>query len=173
MKQFTISIFTENFIGLLNRVCIVFTRRHLNIDSITASESEIKNVYRYTIVLKSSEEQVKKVVAQLDKIVDVLKAFYHEEDQTIHQEIALYKISTDSFYTHNIEKIIHENHAKILSFTPEYVVIEKTGDYSATQSFFEALKPFEIHEFARSGSVSVTKPMKLLAAYLEDNTLLN
>ena len=60
-KKFTISIFTEDKIGLLNRITIIFTRRHINIQSITASESEIKGVYRYTIVVEVQEEQVKKL----------------------------------------------------------------------------------------------------------------
>ena len=90
-KTFTVSIFTENTIGMLNRITIIFTRRHLNIDSITASETEIKNVHRYTIVLRTNREQIDKVVGQIDKLIDVLKAFVHEDNEVVHQEIALYK----------------------------------------------------------------------------------
>ena len=93
-RQFTVSIFTENTIGMLNRITIIFTRRHLNIDSITASETEIKNVHRYTIVLQTTREQIEKVVGQIEKLIDVLKAFVHEDDEVVHQEIALYKIKT-------------------------------------------------------------------------------
>lgn len=60
-KTYTVSVFTENSIGILNRITIIFTRRHLNIDSITASESEVKGVFRYTIVLRTTEEQVTKI----------------------------------------------------------------------------------------------------------------
>lgn len=94
-KTYTVSVFTENSIGILNRITIIFTRRHLNIDSITASESEVKGVFRYTIVLRTTEEQVNKVVGQIEKLVDVLKAFVHQEEEIVHQEIALYKIKTD------------------------------------------------------------------------------
>ena len=69
---YSISIFTEDIIGLLSRVTIIFTRRHINVESITASESEIKGIYRYTIVITVSEEQVKKIVSQIEKQVDVL-----------------------------------------------------------------------------------------------------
>ena len=77
-EQFTISIFTENQIGLLNRVSIIFTRRHINIESITASESEEEDIHRYTIVITEAESLVKKVVLQLEKQVDIVKAFYHK-----------------------------------------------------------------------------------------------
>ena len=101
-RPFTVSIFTENTIGMLNRITIIFTRRHLNIDSITASETEIKNVHRYTIVLQTTREQIDKVVGQIEKLVDVLKAFVHEDGEVVHQEIALYKIKTTELKSRNV-----------------------------------------------------------------------
>ena len=167
-KQYTLSIFTENHIGLLNRVTIIFTRRHLNIESITASESEIKDVHRYTIVLNTSKEQVDKVVRQIEKLVEVLKAFVHEEEEVVHQEIALYKMSTKVLVNVNVETIIRENNARILTLAPEYLVIEKTGHKEETQLLFEKLEKYGVLEFARSGRVAVTKPMKELTTYLKE-----
>ena len=95
-KTFTVSIFTENTIGMLNRITIMFTRRHLNIDSITASETEIKNVHRYTIVLKTTQEKMDKVLGQIEKLIDVLYAVVHDDHEVVHQEIALYKIKTEN-----------------------------------------------------------------------------
>ncbi len=170
-QLFTISVFTENKIGLLNRVTIVFTRREVNIESITASESEVKGIYRYTIVARTTLEMVEKVVRQLEKIVDVVKAIYHEEHEIIHQEIALYKIPINAFSNGrkiNIEKVVRDNHARILTIDPEYVVIEKTGHPQETQLLFDLLEPYGILEFARSGRVAVAKPMKNLDAYLKE-----
>ncbi|HEY4799176.1 MAG TPA: acetolactate synthase small subunit [Bacteroidia bacterium] len=168
-KEFTLSIFTENKIGLLNRITIIFTRRHLNIESITASESEIKNVHRYTIVCRTTRERIEKVVKQIEKLVEVLRAFVHEEDDVVHQEIALYKVrnSTASLKM-NFEKIVRDNHARILDVTPEYIVIEKTGHKKETQDLFEKISPMGVLEFARSGRVAITKPMKELTTYLKE-----
>ena len=124
---FTVSIFTENTIGMLNRITIIFTRRHLNIDSITASETEVKNVHRYTIVLRTNREQIDKVVGQIDKLIDVLKAFVHEDNEVVHQEIALYKIKTTELKSNNVEQVVRENSAKVLTVDPDFIVIEKTG----------------------------------------------
>lgn len=167
-KQYTISIFTENHIGLLNRVTIIFTRRHLNIESITASESEVKDVHRYTIVLNATRDQVEKVVQQIEKLVEVLKAFVHEEEEVVHQEIALYKMSTKTLVNNNVERIVRENNARILTVSSEYLVIEKTGHKQETQQLFEKLEKYGVLEFARSGRVAVTKPMKELTTYLKE-----
>lgn len=167
-KTYTVSVFTENSIGMMNRITIIFTRRHLNIDSMTASESEVKGVFRYTIVLRTTKEQVEKVIGQLEKVIDVLKAFVHEDAQIVHQEIALYKIRTDALTNGDVEKVIREHHARILTVDREFMVIEKTGHVEETQLLFENLQPFGVLEFARSGRVAVTKPMKNLSTYLDE-----
>lgn len=157
-EQFTISIFTENKVGLLHRVTIIFTRRHINIESITASESEVKGIYRYTIVVFESRESVEKLVKQIEKQVDVFRAFYHTTDEIIHQEIALYKIATSSVqYGLGLEQIIRDHHARILSLEQDYIVIEKTGHKEDTKELFDALRPFNVLEFVRSGRVAMMK----------------
>jgi acetolactate synthase I/III small subunit len=157
-EQFTISIFTENKVGLLHRVTIIFTRRHINIESITASESEVKGIYRYTIVVFETRESVEKLVKQIEKQVDVFRAFYHTTDEIIHQEIALYKIATSSVQNGlGLEKIIRDQHARILSLEQDYVVIEKTGHKEDTKELFDALRPFNVLEFVRSGRVAMMK----------------
>ncbi|PVW14646.1 acetolactate synthase small subunit [Marixanthomonas spongiae] len=172
-KTFTVSVFTENSIGMMNRVTIIFTRRHLNIDSITASESEVKGVFRYTIVLRTTRAQVEKVIGQLDKLIDVFKAFVHEDSEVVHQEIALYKIKTASLTNGDVEKVIREHHARILTVDTKFMVIEKTGHVNETQLLFENFKPYGVLEFARSGSVAVTKPMKEFSTYLKELEELN
>jgi acetolactate synthase-1/3 small subunit len=166
---YTISIFTEDIIGLLSRVTIIFTRRHINIESITASESEMKGIYRYTIVVTVSEEQVNKLVKQIEKQVEVLKAFYHISSEIISREIALYKVSSEALKENELfTRIVNENHAKILSIAPEYIVIEKTGDEREIKLLFNDLEKFGMLEFVRSGKVAITKPMKTLNTFLKE-----
>lgn len=157
-EQYTISVFTENKVGLLHRVSIIFTRRHINIESITASESEVHGIYRYTVIVNESRENVEKVVKQIEKQVDVFRAFYHTTDEIIHQEIALYKIATSSVQNGiGLEKIIRDHHARILSLEQDYIVIEKTGHKADTNELLEALQPFNVLEFVRSGRVAMMK----------------
>ena len=68
-KEFTITAFSENSIGLLNRITIIFTRRHLNIDSLAVSESALQGIYKFTIVVRTTQELIEKVVKQIDKVV--------------------------------------------------------------------------------------------------------
>ena len=159
MKQvFTISIFTENRLGLLNRITSIFTRRQLNIESLNTSESEQTGIHRFTIVVETNLEQAKKLVLQIEKQVEVLNAFYHLNDETVFQEIALYKVSTSLTEGNLVERIIRDNNARILSMDNDYMIIEKTGHKEETQELLDFLKPYGVKEFVRSGRVSVTKP---------------
>jgi acetolactate synthase-1/3 small subunit len=168
-ETFNISIFTENRIGILNRITIIFTRRHLNIDSITASLCELDDVYRYTIVLKTTEKQIKKVVGQIEKQIDVLKAFYHRDEDVVHQELALYKLATSAFIANsNSEQLVRDHQARILSIELGCTTLEKTGRPQEIQALFDALRPIGVLEFARSGRVVISKPMKTLAEYLQE-----
>ena len=139
MKQeFIITVYSENHIGLLTRITIVFTRRKVNIESLTVSESAIPGVFKFTIVIKETRDRVIKMVGQIEKQIDVLKAFYHTNEEMIYQEIALYKVPIEALYeSDTVEKIVRNAGAKILEITREYVVIEKTGHKDETQALFE------------------------------------
>ena len=168
-KEFTLSIFTENKIGLLQRLSTIFTRRKINIDSLNASESEVSDVYRFTVVIRTTPEQVIKVVKQIEKQIGVLKAFYHEEHEIVYQEIALYKVPTKAMaHGEDVEKIIRKYNAHILTVEPEYIILEKTGHKHETQELFDRLLPFGMLQFVRSGRVAVTKQIKEITAYLKD-----
>ena len=168
-KEFTLSIFTENKIGLLHRLTVIFTRRHINIDSFTASESEIRGVYRFTIVVHTTLDSVKKIVGQLEKQIGVLKAFYFTEDEIVHQEIALYKVPTKAFaHGNDVETLIRKYNAHILTVEPEYIIIEKAGHKHETQELFTKLLPFGVLQFVRSGRIAVSKQIKELTSYLRE-----
>ena len=170
MKQeYIITVFTENHIGLLNRITIIFTRRHINIDSLTVSEIAIKGISKFTIVITTTEAQTQKVVMQIEKLVEVLKAFYHSTDEMIFQEIALYKVPTKALVESNqIEGLVRKYNARILEVTPDYAVIEKTGHKEETQDFFEELNVIGVMQFIRSGRVALTRsPVEKLSEFLK------
>ena len=171
MKQeYIITIYSENHIGLISRITVIFTRRKVNIESLTVSESAIKGIFKFTIVIEETKDQVIKMVGQIDKQVDVLKAFYHTNKEMIFQEIALYKVHTESLYdSDTVEKIVRKAGARILEITREFVIIEKTGHKDETQALFEELNEFKVMQFIRSGRVALTRdPIERLSVFLKE-----
>jgi acetolactate synthase I/III small subunit len=168
IQAFTISVFTENKTGLLMRVVQVFTRRQINIESLTTSQSSMQGIFRFTIVVNVTEEQVQKLIAQLDKQIEVIKAFYYRDEEVIHQEIALYKVPI-AIYTDpgRMINLMRKHHARILTVEKDFVVIEKTGLEEETEALLSELKEIGIYEFVRSGRVAVAKPKEQLNSYLQ------
>lgn len=163
MKSFTISVYTENNIGLLNRVSSIFLKRHINIESLTTSQSEIENVNRFVIVASMPPLQAEKIVKQLEKQIEVIKAYAHTDEETIYQETALFKVASDSLFDERqIQNIIKDSHANIVTVSREFFVIEKTGRRHETEQLYKDLKPYKLMQFVRSGRISVTKqPMNI------------
>ncbi len=170
-ENYTISVYTENNIGLLNRISAIFLKRHINLDSMTASQSEIKDVFRFTIAVKVTEEQVKKIVLQIEKQIEVIKAFYHQEEEIIYQETALFKVESKLlFEERQIQNVIKNSNANIVTVTPEFFVIEKTGRRREVQALYNKLEPYGLMQFVRSGTIAVTKEKMDISRLLENFT---
>ena len=166
-QEFTISLFTEDHIGILNQITIILTRRQINIDSITASESAVNGVHLLTIVVRTTPDLVRKVAKLFERLVDVLKVFVHTSDEIVWQEIALYKVPTKALMSGNvIENIVRSHNARFIEITTEYIIIEKTGHKDDILELLKKLEPFGVLQFVRSGRVAITKQVKELNSYL-------
>lgn len=168
-ENYTISIYTENNIGLLNRISAIFLRRHINLESFTASVSEIKDVFRFIIVVQITEEQVKKIIGQIEKQIEVIKAFYHTDDETIYQETALFKVASKLlFEDRQIQNVIKSSNANIVTVTPEFFVLEKTGRRNDVEALYNELEPYGLMQFVRSGRIAITKDKMHISKILEN-----
>ncbi|MDR3340995.1 MAG: acetolactate synthase small subunit [Candidatus Symbiothrix sp.] len=156
---YTITIFSENMVGLLNQVTIIFTRRGLNIETLSVSPSAIEGIHKFTITAFSERDDIEKIVKQIDKRVDIVKAYYNTDEDLVFQEIALYKVSTQKLLSlDSIEGIVRRYNARILDMTEVWVILEKTGHYDETQALFKELsEKIGVLQFIRSGRVAITK----------------
>jgi len=156
---YTVTIFSENTVGLLGQVTSVFIRRQLNIETLSVSPSALPGIHKFTITVWCDKETIIKVVKQIDKRVEVLKSYFNTDEELVHQEIALYKLSTPEFLKiGSVEELIRKYNAKILEINENCVVIQKTGFYDETQGLFDELsKTIGVLQFIRSGRIAVNK----------------
>ena len=171
INTYTVSIYTENNIGLLNRISAIFLKRHINIESLTTSQSEINDIFRFVIIVSISESKIKRITKQIEKQIEVIAAFYHTDKETIYLETALYKVKSKSLFDEkHIQKIIKESQANIVTVSPNYFVIEKTGWRKETESLYDSLEPYGLLQFVRSGRISVSKEPMNISNILDLNT---
>lgn len=168
-QNFTVSVYTENNIGILNRLSAIFLKRHINIESMTVSKSEIDHVHRFTFVVIVSEILIKKVVSQLEKQIEVIGAFYHTEDEIVYHETALFKISSEYLYDENIQDKLKFRRAHIITITERWFVIEASGLKEDIDLMYEKLKPYKLLQFVRSGRIAITRPKMAISELLKEN----
>ncbi len=156
---YTVTIFSENSVGLLNQITIIFTRRQLNIETLSVSPSAIEGIHKFTITTFTEQDIIEKVVKQIDKRVDIIKAYYNTNEDLVYQEIALYKLATEKvLQMGSVEALLRKHNARIIELNETCVVIEKTGHREDTQALFDELSSqIQVLQFIRSGRVAITK----------------
>ncbi len=157
-REYTITVYTENQVGLLNRIAIIFSRRKINIDSLNTSPSEVEGIHRFTIVMDETEDVVRKLTRQIEKQVDVLRALYNSEEEIVWQEMALYKVPTDEIAEKvKVERLLREHGARAVVIRKDYTVFETTGHREETSNLIRVLEPYGLIEFVRSARVAIIK----------------
>ncbi|MCC6413796.1 MAG: acetolactate synthase small subunit [Saprospiraceae bacterium] len=168
-KEYTITVYTENQVGLLTRLAILFSRRKINIDSLNTSPSEVPGIHRFTIVINESEDTVRKLARQMEKQVEVLRAFYNAGDEIVWQELALYKVPTDEIAEKvQVERLLREFGARAVVIRKDYTVFETTGHREETDRLIRVLEPYGLIEFVRSARVAIIKASKGFHEQLTD-----
>jgi acetolactate synthase-1/3 small subunit len=111
---------------------------------------------------------MKKIIGQIEKQVEVIKAYYHTEEETIYQETCLFKIKSDLLFNERqIQNIIKDSYARIVTVNKEFFVIEKSGRKEEIDLLHRELSVFGIMQFTRSGRIAVTKDEMKISTMLK------
>ena len=157
-QDYTFTVYSENRIGILSRIAIIFSKRKINIESLNTSPSEIEGIHRFNIVIQETREVVKKLARQIEKQVEVLKVYFSTNDQIIWQELALYKVPTDVIAEKvEVERLLHQFGATAVVIRKDYTVFSVTGHKEETDRLVVALEPYSLIEFVRSARVAIIK----------------
>lgn len=157
-KEFTLTVYTEDRVGILGRLSNIFSRRKINIDNLNTAVSEVPGIHRFTIVIHETEESVLKLIPQIEKQVEVLKAYYHTEDEIIWQEMALYKVSADSVAEKiKVERLLRQFGSRAVAIRKDYIVFEATGHHEEIDKVIKFFEPYGLIEFVRGARLAIIK----------------
>lgn len=157
-KEYTITVYTEDRVGIVTRIAVIFSRRKINIQQLNTSPSEVEGIHRFTIVIEETEENMQKLIRQIEKQVEVLKAYYHTNEEIIWQEMALYKVSSECITEKvKVERLLHEYGARAIAIRKDYIVFEVTGHREETEKLIRFFEPFGLVEFVRGARVAILK----------------
>ncbi len=154
----TISVFTEDSPGVLHRITDLFTRRKINIDSLTVSATEQPGVARFTIVVTADRTILEKITRQIERVIEVRDAFLFEDSELLYKEIAFLKVETAGGEKRiELEELIHRYGGSVMYAETGFLVLEKTGTEDEINSLYTLVEPYGILEFIRSGRIAMLK----------------
>ena len=141
ISKYTVSVLVDNEPGVLARVIGLISGRGYNIDSLTVAEVDAeKHISRITIVVPGSEESINKLIAQLEKLVPVIRAANVTfEKKGIEREMALVKILATG------EKRV------------ESMRLSEVFRARKIDAFIDLMKPLGLSEVSRTGVVAIAR----------------
>ncbi|HBG60217.1 MAG: acetolactate synthase small subunit [Omnitrophica WOR_2 bacterium GWF2_38_59] len=153
----TISFLVANKPGVLVRVALVFARRGYNIDSLVVSPSLNEKFSRMTITAQGDPEILDQIIKQASKLVDVICAGEHSEEDAVAREMMLVKVKYTSTSKAIILKQVKKYQTSIIDEDDNTIIISQIGTTDDLDEFEEILKKHVVIEMVRSGKLVMVK----------------
>ena len=142
---------------MLARVSALFSRRGFNIESLAVGATEHKNMSRMTIVVTAEETPLEQITKQLNKLINVIKIFEHDEGNMVARELWLIKVRTDTATRSQVIEAANLFRAKVIDVSTESLTIEATGTQEKLGALLRVLEPYGIRELVQSGVVALSR----------------
>ncbi len=153
----TISLLVSNKPGVLVRIALVFARRGYNIDSLVVSPSVNLRFSRMTLTAQGDPQTLEQIIKVCNKLIDVIHASEHTGIESVHQELALFKVKLTPTTKPIITKLTGRHRARILDESDKTMIIEQTGITTELDEFEAILKKYGIVEMVRTGKLVMAK----------------
>lgn len=153
----TISILVENHAGVLSRISGLFSRRGFNIDSLAVGITDDPTVSRITVVADGDDYTIEQIEKQLNKLIDVIKLRRLSPTSTISRELMLIKVECTPKTRGDIIDIAQVMQAKVCDISNTTMTIEVSDTSERIEIISELLKPYNILEVVRTGTIALEK----------------
>ncbi len=160
MSTQIISVLVEDEAGSLTRMSGMFSRRGINIHSLTVSPSEKEGMSRMTIVTTGDEREIEKIEKQLNKLIEVVKVNILEKDTSVIRDLCLLKIYADKENRAEVLEIANAFKANIVDISLRTITLEITADPLDMVRFVETMKNFGIKELFRTGVTAISRDIE-------------
>jgi len=153
-----ICLIVDNQPNVLARISSLIGRRNFNISTITASETNSPNITRITIVVNGDDENMlHQIVAQMEKLEIVRKAYVLDMTDTLYRELLLLKIRANSQERTALREIIEIYRGKIIALTKDGIIVELTGEPSKIDGFMSMVEDYDLVEVCRTGITGIER----------------
>ena len=158
-----IGILLQNEAGALNRVAGLFSTRGYNIESLSVAPTDDPVVSRITLVTSGSEAVIQQIVAQLNKLVDVVRVDDMTGDEHLERELVLVKLRLAADRRDAVRGYVVRTGGRVLDPALECFVAELTAGEAEINDFIGHLSSQgELVELVRSGALGISRDTRSL-----------
>jgi acetolactate synthase I/III small subunit len=158
-----IGILLQNEAGALNRVAGLFSTRGYNIESLSVAPTDDSTVSRITLVTRGSDAVIQQIVAQLNKLVDVVRVEDMTGGEHIERELALVKLRVDAANRDAVRGYVARAGGRVLDPALDGFVVELTATEPEVNDFIGELATHgELTEVVRSGALGISRDTRSL-----------
>lgn len=159
----TVAVLLDDELISINRAVGVLRRRNLPFESISVGPTDAPGLSRLTVMLRSDEATVDRMVRQLEKTSGVRQAVRFRGSDGIAREIALVKVRAPHERYAELLDTVALFRASVVDEASEEVIVEVAGSGAFVTALIRALEPFGVLEVARSGAIALVRSTAVLA----------
>jgi len=172
IKPHVLSITVGNTPGVLDKVTGIVARRGYNVQSLAVGPAESEAVSRITMVVPGTEATIKKLVKQLEKLIDVVAVKDLESKPHVDRELMLIKVRCSSQQRGELKDLAQIFRGHICDVGINSISIEVMGKTEKMATLQLLLEPYGIIEVARTGTVSMTRESGVNSLLVESSSLI-
>jgi len=139
--------------GVLNKITGLCRRRRYNINSLTVSTTELKNISHITMIFDESPDKIDQIMAQIKKIIEVIKIEVVDDENSFNRELIILELS-DKKEIIKLTNFKNKN-LKISLLDKAKNILEITGDAKTINNLLESV--ISIKKMVRSGLIALKK----------------
>ena len=156
-RRTTLSILVDNEPGVLSRIAGLFSSRNFNIESLCVAETTDPAASRITLVTKGDQSILEQIKKQLNKLINVIKVSDFTGKPHVEREMTLIKIRAKPENRAEILRMADIFRSRIVDVSPDYYIVEVTGDAGKIQAFLTLLKPMGIKDIVMTGALALAR----------------
>lgn len=153
----TLVLYVRDDSDVLSRVAIACRRRRFAIASLTIGRTEATGTLRITMGVETDAESARRLIANLEKLVDVARVEDVTDRPVVVRDLAMIKVAAPPESRADIMQLVQVFRARVVDVAADSLVIETTGTEDKVDGLLQVLRPFGVMEMVRTGRVAMCR----------------
>jgi len=156
-RHHLLSVLVENKAGVLTRVAGLFARRGYNIFSLAVAPTDDPRFSRISIVVDVESAPLEQVIAQLDKLINVVEINELHPDEAREAELLLATVSADAGQRAQVIQLVGVYGGQIIDVSLDALTVMLAGAPEALDDCEELMRSYGIVGLQRTGRVALPR----------------